>query len=256
MQPLAGRQPPLLHGLRAASDRAPRARRCLSSPSGRKSPRVSAAGVSSLLRALCGGARPSFTVCPTVPGSVRTRPACSHRALRGGAPTFREVPPLSLCTQQPLRPGSCRARRRVRRAEPHPAAFCTFGGGSLLRRRLLAEMRPFCPRPSPGDGVSFLAVIAEPRPAARQSRPGLPGAAGPALPVPSRAAVRGDAVGLRAPSRRPCASSAALARCASPAGRWEAGGKPEIRKQLISAGASGAFILTGQRLAPCTEESE
>lgn len=202
--------------------------------------------------------------CVAVPGPAppcaRRCPAPSGRALRVrtvlARRTFRVFPPPSLGTQQPLRPGSCRARRRVRRTEPHPAAFFTFGGGRFLRRRLLAEMRSFCPRPPPGDGVSFLAVIAEPRPAARQFRPGLPGAAEPALPVPSWAAVRGDAVGLRAPSRRPCASSAALARCASPAGRWEAGGKPEIRKQLISAGASGAFILTGQRLAPCTEESE
>jgi len=145
-----------------------------------------------------------------VPGSVRTRPPCSQRALRGGAPTFREVLPPSLCTQQPLRPGSRRARRRVRRSEPRPAAVFIFGGVRLLRRRLLAEMRPFCPHPSRGDSVSFLAVIAEPPGAPRGRGVGAPrsepggGARGggrAARPVPAAVRLQRRPRKVRVPGR-------------------------------------------------------
>lgn len=153
MQPLAGRQPPLLQGLQAASDRAQRARRCLPSPSGRKSPRVSAAGASSLLRALCGRARPGppcARLRPDAPSVFAARSARRSPDVPRGSPSVAlhaaaappgepPRPPQGATIRTPSR---SRFYFRWRKASPSQAAC----GDEAILSASLARRQRLLPR--------------------------------------------------------------------------------------------------------------
>lgn len=122
-------------------------------------------------------------------------------------------------------PGAARlGSRRARRAPAGPGAAAS---AAPSRGRVL------------GDGAAAgrgSAVTAVRRPVCVSVPPSLPG------PAARREAAF--------PPRRPAGGPGAGGRCWSPAGRWAAGEEAAVNQR------AGAFILTGQRRAPRSEESE